>query len=332
MVSGRLNGLGYSEVLRVEDLVLYYSTLRGVVKAVDRVSFGVKKGETLAVVGESGSGKSSTASAIVRTLPRNVAAYKGSVFFNGVDIMKLEEEEFRKSVRVGGISMVFQGAMNSLNPVMRVENQVAEPLIINMNYSKQEAFSESIKALKLVGLDPEVGKRYPHELSGGMKQRVLIAMSIVTRPRLIILDEPTSALDVITQANIMNLLKKLRLEQNFTYIFITHDLGLASELADRVAVMYAGKVVEIGPAESVYLSSKHPYTKLLLESVPTLREDKPPTFIPGAPPDLVNPPTGCSFHPRCPLAIRGKCDVEPPPVYKANENHYSMCWLLEERN
>ncbi|MEM4352367.1 MAG: ABC transporter ATP-binding protein, partial [Candidatus Caldarchaeum sp.] len=210
--------MGYSEVLRVEDLVLYYSTLRGVVKAVDRVSFGVKKGETLAVVGESGSGKSSTASAIVRTLPRNVAAYKGSVFFNGVDIMKLEEEEFRKSVRVGGISMVFQGAMNSLNPVMRVENQVAEPLIINMNYSKQEAFSESIKALKLVGLDPEVGKRYPHELSGGMKQRVLIAMSIVTRPRLIILDEPTSALDVITQANIMNLLKKLRLEQNFTYI------------------------------------------------------------------------------------------------------------------
>ncbi|MEM1943813.1 MAG: ABC transporter ATP-binding protein [Candidatus Caldarchaeum sp.] len=332
MVSGRLNGLGDSEVLRVEDLVLHYSTLRGVVKAVNHVSFSVRKGETLAVVGESGSGKSSTASAIVRILPRNVAAYKGSVFFNGVDIMKLGEEDFRRRVRVGGISMVFQGAMNSLNPVMKVENQIAEPLIINMNYSKQEAVSEAIRALKLVGLNPEVGKRYPHELSGGMKQRVLIAMSIVSKPRLIILDEPTSALDVITQANIMNLLKKLKLEQDFTYVFITHDLGLASELADKVAVMYAGKVVELGPAESVYLSSKHPYTKLLLESVPTIREDRPPTFIPGAPPDLINLPTGCSFHPRCPLAVKGKCDVEQPPMNKADENHQAMCWLLEERN
>ncbi|MEM4354105.1 MAG: ABC transporter ATP-binding protein [Candidatus Caldarchaeum sp.] len=317
-------------MLKVENLVLYYSTLRGVVKAVDYVSFEIKRGETLAIVGESGSGKSSTAIAIVRILPRNVGAYKGSVIFNGTDIMKLGEEEFRKKVRVGGISMVFQGAMNSLNPVMRVEDQIAEPLVINMGYSRQEAVSEALNALKLVGLDAAVGRRYPHELSGGMKQRVLIAMSLATKPKLIILDEPTSALDVITQANIMNLLKKLRNEMGFTYIFITHDLGLASELADSVAVMYAGKIVEIGPAESVYLQPKHPYTKLLMDSVPTLREDRPPSFIPGAPPDLINLPSGCSFHPRCPYVIRGKCDVDDPPMIKAGHGSYAACWLLEK--
>ncbi|MEM4281339.1 MAG: ABC transporter ATP-binding protein [Candidatus Caldarchaeum sp.] len=317
-------------MLKVENLVLYYSTLRGVVKAVDYVSFEIKRGETLAIVGESGSGKSSTAIAIVRILPRNVGAYKGSVIFNGTDIMKLGEEEFRKKVRVGGISMVFQGAMNSLNPVMRVEDQIAEPLVINMGYSRQEAVSEALNALKLVGLDAAVGRRYPHELSGGMKQRVLIAMSLATKPKLIILDEPTSALDVITQANIMNLLKKLRNEMGFTYIFITHDLGLASELADSVAVMYAGKIVEIGPAESVYLQPKHPYTKLLMDSVPTLREDRPPSFIPGAPPDLINLPSGCSFHPRCPYVIRGKCDVDDPPMIEAGHGSYAACWLLEK--
>ncbi|MEM3134073.1 MAG: ABC transporter ATP-binding protein, partial [Candidatus Caldarchaeum sp.] len=179
-------------------------------------------------------------------------------------------------------------------------------------------------------LDAAVGRRYPHELSGGMKQRVLIAMSLATKPKLIILDEPTSALDVITQANIMNLLKKLRNEMGFTYMFITHDLGLASELADSVAVMYAGKIVEIGPAESVYLQPNHPYTKLLMDSVPTLREDRPPSFIPGAPPDLINLPNGCSFHPRCPYVIRGKCDVDDPPMIKADHGSYAACWLLEK--
>jgi peptide/nickel transport system ATP-binding protein len=316
-------------ILDVKDLVLYYSTLRGTVKAVDGISFELKQGETLAIVGESGSGKSSTAQAIVRILPRNVAKYTGSIIFNGADIMKLDDEEFRKKVRVGGISMVFQGAMNSLNPVMRVEDQVAEPLLINMSYSKKEALTESIKALKLVGLSEMVGKRYPHELSGGMKQRVLIAMSLVTKPKVIILDEPTSALDVISQANIMNLLKKLKAEMKFSYIFITHDLGLASEIADRVAVMYAGKIIELGSSESVYLTPKHPYTQLLLNSVPTLRENRPPTSIPGEPPDLVNPPKGCSFHPRCPFAIKGKCDVEEPDIIEIRDGHQVKCWLFE---
>ncbi|MCS6769730.1 MAG: ABC transporter ATP-binding protein [Candidatus Caldarchaeum sp.] len=321
-----------SKVLEVRNLLLHYSTVRGVVKAVDGINFEVSKGETLAIVGESGSGKSSTALAIMRILPRNVAAYGGEVWFKDLDIMKIDEEEFRRKVRVEGISMVFQGAMNSLNPVIRIEDQVAEPLIVNMKFKRDEAVSEAHEALKLVGLDPAIGRRYAHELSGGMKQRVLIAMSLVAKPSIIILDEPTSALDVITQANIMNLLKRLKEELGFTYLFITHDLGLASELADRVAVMYAGKIVEIGSCEDVYIHTKHPYTKMLLDSVPTLREDKHPAFIPGAPPDLVKPPTGCSFHPRCPFIVRGKCDVETPPMLYAGEGHNASCWLLEKES
>jgi peptide/nickel transport system ATP-binding protein len=303
--------------------------MRGLVRAVDLVSFEVGNLETLAIVGESGSGKSSTAHAIIRILPRNVAVLNGSIVFDGVEINKLGEEEFRRRVRVGGISMVFQGAMNSLNPVMRVGDQVAEPLVVNKGMLKPEALKKAVEALRFVGLDESVSRRYPHELSGGMKQRVMIAMSLVLKPRLIILDEPTSALDVITQANIMNLLKRLKTEMGFTYIFITHDLGLASELADKVAVMYAGKIVEHGPIDEVYTEPKHPYTRLLIESVPTLRLDREPVFIPGAPPDLIDPPKGCRFHPRCPYTIKGKCDVEEPPMFK-HGGQAAACWLLEE--
>jgi peptide/nickel transport system ATP-binding protein len=316
-------------LLRVNNLRLYYSTMRGLVRAVDLVSFEVGNLETLAIVGESGSGKSSTAHAIIRILPRNVAVLNGSIVFDGVEINKLWEEEFRRRVRVGGISMVFQGAMNSLNPVMRVGDQVAEPLVVNKGMPKPEALKKAVEALRFVGLDESVSRRYPHELSGGMKQRVMIAMSLVLKPRLIILDEPTSALDVITQANIMNLLKRLKTEMGFTYIFITHDLGLASELADKVAVMYAGKIVEHGPIDAVYMEPKHPYTRLLIESVPTLRLNREPVFIPGAPPDLIDPPKGCRFHPRCPYAIKGKCDVEEPPMFK-DGGQTAACWLLEE--
>ncbi len=316
-------------LLRVNNLRLYYSTMRGLVRAVDLVSFEVGNLETLAIVGESGSGKSSTAHAIIRILPRNVAVLNGSIVFDGVEINKLGEEEFRRRVRVGGISMVFQGAMNSLNPVMRVGDQVAEPLVVNKGMPKPEALKKAVEALRFVGLDESVSRRYPHELSGGMKQRVMIAMSLVLKPRLIILDEPTSALDVITQANIMNLLKRLKTEMGFTYIFITHDLGLASELADKVAVMYAGKIVEHGPIDAVYTEPKHPYTRLLIESVPTLRLNREPVFIPGAPPDLIDPPKGCRFHPRCPYAIKGKCDVEEPPMFK-DGGQAAACWLLEE--
>ncbi|MCS7094597.1 MAG: ABC transporter ATP-binding protein [Thaumarchaeota archaeon] len=318
-------------LLKVTDLVLKYSTRAGPVRAVDGISFTVRPGETLALVGESGSGKSSTALAIIRILPRNVAEFSGSVVFNGTELMKLDDEEFRRKVRVGGISMVFQGAMNSLNPVLKVGFQVAESLIVNVGLSKQEAMKKAEEAVELVGLDRTVVQRYPHELSGGMKQRVLIAMALITRPKLVILDEPTSALDVMTQANIMNLLKRLKAEMSLTYVFITHDLALASELADRVGVMYGGKIVELGPSDTVYSNPRHPYTKLLLESVPMLRADRPPTFIPGTPPDLINPPPGCRFHPRCPYFMKGKCDAKVPKEFRTDSDHLAACWLLEER-
>ncbi len=296
-------------ILTTENLVMHYRTRRGSVRAVDNISFELEKGHTVALVGESGCGKTSTASAILRLLPKNVARYDGRVLFEGQNIMELSDEEFRKDVRWRGISMVFQGAMNSLNPTAQVGRQVAEPLQIHLGVEGEEAEAEVIKALRGVGLPPDTVARYPHELSGGMKQRVVIAMALILRPNLVILDEPTSALDVMTQANIMNLLKKLKREEKLSYIFITHDFSLASELADEVGIMYAGQLMEIGPAEAVYDRPQHPYSIGLLASVPRLRSTIAPTFIRGAPPDLVEPPAGCRFHPRCPVAFE-KCGWE----------------------
>jgi peptide/nickel transport system ATP-binding protein len=290
-------------LLEVAGLKLYYRTRSGAVKAVDNVEFDVDRGETLALIGESGSGKSSIANAILRLLPRNVETYTGKIVLEGRNLMDLRGDVFRREVAWKSISMVFQGAMNSLNPVLKVGVQVAEPLMIHYGLSGEEALKRAVEAMELVKLPGNVAERYPHELSGGMKQRVVIAMALVTNPKVVILDEPTSALDVITQANIMNTLKTLKRRLRISYIFITHDLALASELADRVAVMYGGEVVEYGSAEDVYGDPRHPYTRMLLASVPTIRVDKRLEFIPGAPPDLVNPPPGCRFWPRCPFAM-----------------------------
>ncbi len=286
-------------LLEVENLNLHYRTVEGAVRAVDDVSFTIEKGHTLAIVGESGCGKTSTASAILRLLPKNVARYDGSVRLDGQDVMKLGDEEFRKNVRWQGISMVFQGAMNALNPTARVGKQVAEPLEIHLNAKDEEAMARAREALRSVGLPEYVERSYPHELSGGMKQRVIIAMALILRPGLVILDEPTSALDVMTQTNIINLLKRLQREEDLSYIFITHDLSLASELADELSIMYAGQIREIGPAEGIYGNPKHPYTQALLKSVPILRSSESPVSIPGVPPSLIEPPSACRFHPRC---------------------------------
>ena len=313
-------------ILDVKNLVLYYRTRRGIVRAVDRISFTLEKGQTLAIVGESGCGKSSTANAIFRLLPRNVHKYEGQILLNGEDLMKLDDETYRKRVRWQKISMVFQGAMNSLNPVLKVGFQIAEPLILHKGMDKKEALEKAKEALKLVGIHPSFIERYPFELSGGMKQRVCIAMALITEPEIVILDEPTSALDVITQANIMNLLKKLQWEKNLSYIFITHDIPLTSELSDYVAVMYAGQIVELSPAETFYKEPKHPYAYKLMSSVPTLRSRKELDFIPGRPPDLANPPPGCRFHPRCPKAM-DICKKKEPPVVEIAPGHYVKCWL-----
>ncbi len=293
-------------VLNVRNLVLWYRTRKGPVHAVDDISFALESGQSIALVGESGCGKTSTANAILRLLPKNVSRYEGEIEFDGREIMSIEDEDFRKTIRWRGISMVFQGAMNALNPAVRVGYQVAEPLIVHYDVDRDEAADQAVDALQKVGLPPDVARRFPHELSGGMKQRIVIAMSLILKPKLVILDEPTSALDVMTQTSIMNLLKDLKDKERLSYIFITHDLGLASELADVVGIMYAGQLVEVGPAEGVFVRPKHPYTGKLLRSVPSLRSEVAPDFIPGAPPDLTDLPPGCRFHLRCPVAFE-KC-------------------------
>jgi len=313
-------------LLSVKNLVLHYRTRKGLVLAVDNVSFDVERGQTLALVGESGCGKTSTASALLRMLPRNVGKYEGQVELDGTELMGLDDEKFRSDVRWRRISIVFQGAMNALSPMIPVGQQVAEPLMVHLEATREEALAKAEEAVKNVGLPGYIMKQYAHELSGGMKQRVVIAMALVMKPSIVILDEPTSALDVMTQANIMNLLKTLKRDESLSYIFITHDLGLSSELADAVAIMYAGRIVEIGPAENVLPNPQHPYTQKLLGSAPKLRSDEKPDSIPGAPPDLIEPPSGCRFHPRCPYAF-DKCRVEDPPYF--GERDRAACWLLE---
>ncbi len=313
-------------MLKASDLRLYYRTRRGIVQAVDNIEFELGKGETLGLVGESGCGKSSTAIAIMRLLPRNVERYEGEVLLEDSNIMELDEEEYRRRIRWKRISMVFQGAMNSLNPVLKAGFQVAEPLIVHQGMEKREAVEKAKELFTLVGLPPDFTERYPHELSGGMKQRVVIAMALVMSPEIIILDEPTSALDVSIQAQIMNLLKRLKKELSLSMIFITHDIALASDLCDKIGVMYAGQIVELGPSENVLLNPKHPYTQKLIASVPLLRRDEIPEFIPGAPPDLVNPLKGCRFYPRCPYGEKDFEEKEPALV-EAGKNHFVKCWL-----
>ena len=317
------------EILRVENLYLYFRTSRGDVKAVDGISFSVKRGETLAIIGESGCGKTSLARALIRFLPRNVSMYKGKIILDGIDIMKLSDKEFDEKIRWRKISYVSQAAMNSLNPVIKIVDHLVEPLILKNMASKKEAVERAREILKLVGISEDFLDRYPFELSGGMRQRVVIAISLITRPDIVILDEPTSALDVMTQANIMNLLKELKRRFKLTYIFITHDIGTSSELADKVAVMYAGKIVEFGTAEQVYTDPLHPYSKALLNSVPRLHEERVPTFVPGSPPSLINPPEGCRFRPRCPNAM--PICVKDPPVVKIGKNGYVKCWLYAKK-
>ena len=312
-------------LLNISDLKLYYRTTKGVVKAVDRVGFSVERGETLALVGESGCGKSSIAKAIMRLLPRNIHTYEGNIILDNIDIMKLSEEDFRRQIRWRRISMVFQGALNALNPVLKVGYQVAEPLIIHNGMEKEEALKIAREMLRHLGIAETFADRYSFELSGGMRQRVVIAMALITNPDLVILDEPTSALDVITQANIMNLLKKLKAERNQTFILITHDIALSSELADKMATMYAGHIVELAKAEVFYEMPLHPYTQKLMRSVPTLRGEKVLESIPGAPPNLINPPVGCRFHPRCDKAMEICREKEPPLLSK--DDHLVKCWL-----
>jgi len=312
------------QLLKIEKLVLHFKTRGGAVQAVDGVDFELGTNRAVVILGESGCGKTSLSKALLRLLPRNVEKYEGKVFLHGTDVMLYEEEEFRQNVRWVGMSMVPQAAMNALNPVMRVGDQVAEPALVHLGLSKTEAIKLVQKMFQHVGVPDDFISRYPFELSGGMRQRVALAMALVTSPSLIVMDEPTSALDLLTQANIMNVLKRIKHELGTSFILITHDIATSSELADEVAIMYAGQIVETGDARDFFPAPLHPYSQMLMASVPRLRSDADPMFITGQPPSLMNPPQGCRFAARCPFRM-DKCSEEPPVIQK--EYRKVKCWL-----
>jgi peptide/nickel transport system ATP-binding protein len=314
-----------SQLLKIEDLVLHFKVGKtGVVRAVDGVNINLGFKEAVVVLGESGCGKTSLAKAILRLLPKNIEKYSGKVILNGVDTMAMDDETYRKQIRWVKMSMVPQAAMNSLNPVMKVGDQVSEPVIVHSGASKEDAYKQARKMFAHVGVPDQFIERYAFELSGGMRQRSAIAMALVTAPDLIILDEPTSALDVLTQANIFNVLKRIKNEMETSFILITHDIATSSELADKVAVMYAGQIVEVSDAERFFHEPLHPYAKKLMASVPKLRATVEPDFIVGQPPSLLDPPKGCRFAERCPKCFN-LCKDEPP--VEERDGRLVKCWL-----
>ena len=315
-----------SQLLRVRDLKLYFRTSLGPVQAVDGVDLDLDYTQAMVILGESGCGKTSLAKAILRLLPRNVDSYAGEVYLDGTELMRMDDEEFRHNIRWAQMSLVPQAAMNALNPVLKVGDQVAEPMMVHAGVKKATALLQARDMFRRVGVPIDFMSRYAFELSGGMRQRVAIAMSLVTAPSLIILDEPTSALDVLTQANIFNVLKRIKQELEVSFLLITHDIATSSELADRVAVMYAGQIVEVSDASRFFEEPLHPYSKMLMASVPRLRADREPEFITGQPPSLLNPPTGCRFADRCPSRFE-KCSEEPPTV--GQQRIKVKCWLYE---
>ncbi len=290
--------------------------------AVDQVTFEFGNNESLGVVGESGCGKSTLGLAIMKTLQEN-ASVSGKILFNGKSILEIQDSEFTKDIRWKQMSMVFQGAMNSLDPVFTIKKQFEEIL---KKHNFQGNNSDAIKsAISSVGLAYSVLDKYPHEISGGMKQRVIIAMALILKPKMVIADEPTTALDVLVQAQIMILLKKLK-KDGLSIMLISHDLGIISEIAEKVGIMYAGQIVEFGKMEEIYKNPKHPYTIALLDSIPKMKETKRIIPLKGNPPSLINPPSGCRFYDRCPQAME-KCKKDPPKI--KTESGFVMCWLHE---
>ena len=315
-------------VLEVRDLYLHYADPRGAVRAVDGLSFKLAQpGTALGIVGESGCGKSSAANALMRHLPGNTARYGGEVWLEGERISALSDDRFRRAVKWRRIALVPQGAMNSLNPVMRVGAQIIEPHLRQGSLSRRALRAKAESLLEQVGLPSSAYNLYPHELSGGMKQRVMIAAALIFDPALLIMDEPTSALDVSVQAQIMNLMKELK-QGGLSLIFITHDIALASDLCDLLAVAYAGQLAELGTAEQVLQQPAHPYTRKLLASIPRLHQAAMPAFIPGAPPDLRRALQGCRFQPRCEEALT-LCRDKAPTALSAPGGQKAWCWLFE---
>jgi peptide/nickel transport system ATP-binding protein len=325
---------GHRPVLEVRDLYLHYFTSAGVVRALDGVSFDLLAGETLGLVGESGCGKTTTGVALLNMPSPPGRIVSGSVKIDGIEVCGLDDRTLRRDVRWTKVSMVFQGAMNCLTPVYTVRRLMEETWDVHCGAegSDRSGLEERMRRyLSLVGLQASVLERYPHELSGGMKQRVVIAMALFLEPRVVVMDEPTTALDVIVQAQILNLIKDLKSELGISSIFITHDLATEAEVADRVLVMYAGKAAEIAPNAVIFGGkAAHPYTRKLLGSTPRLkRRVSELSFIPGSPPDLIDPPPGCRFAPRCEEA-RACCSRKVPPLGEVSLGHLVACWKAME--
>ena len=319
------------KILEVRNLTVYFYTYAGVVKAVENVSFDLYRGEVLAIVGETGSGKSVTTRAITRLIQPPGKIISGSVIYRRdgeeVDLLKLPEEELRK-IRGSEIAYVFQDPSSALDPLYTVGYQIGETMAAHRGGKIKQYLSEAVNLLRMVLIpDPESRSRaFPHQLSGGMKQRSVIAMAISNKPRILIADEPTTAVDVTVQAQILHLFKQLKEQLGMSIIFITHNMGLVAEFADRVVVMYGGKIVEEAPVEELFQNPKHPYTQGLLNAVINpLNPQERLKPIPGTIPNLINPPAGCRFHPRCPYIIRGKCEKEEPPLL--GDRHKVACWL-----
>ena len=314
-------------LLQVNHLCVDYLTDRGPVRAVDRVSLEVNKGEFLGIVGESGCGKSTLLFAIARLLSAPAEISSGEVWFTGHDMVSMDEDELRH-LRWRDYSVVMQSAMNALNPVMTIAEQLADAVGAHQRMQQSQLRARSKELMRLVGIDPEHLHSYPHQLSGGMRQRAMIAMALALTPDLVIMDEPTSALDVVAQRSLMLKIKQLQREFGFATIFVTHDMSLVSHFSDRLAVMYAGQVVEIGPTRDVFAAPKHPYTVGLMRSFPSISGPRQPLAgIAGSPPDLGHPPSGCRFHPRCPQVFE-RCPKEEPDFY-AREQDLVRCFLFD---
>ena len=314
-----------SPILQVKDLTMHYQTRQGTVKAVDGISFELVRGEVLGLVGESGCGKTSIAVTLMKLLPDNALIVKGQVLLDGQDLMTMDDTTLR-TYRWRRISMIFQAAMNSLDPVHRVGDQIIEAIEAHdMITTMTEARATVDRLFRLVGLDPGLTDRYPHEFSGGMRQRAVIAMALACQPDVIVADEPTTALDVIVQDRILRQIKEIQTDLNMSMIYITHDIAVVAEITGRIGVMYAGKLVELGSTADVFERPIHPYTKALLSVFPSIRGEKRPlATLGGEPPNLIDPPTGCRFHPRCPYAT-AICQQEEPPVV-VRDGHWAACW------
>lgn len=317
-------------LLDVKELKMYYAIASGQVKAVDDVSFGLEKGSSLGVVGESGCGKSSLALTILRILPLNANIVSGQILLDGQDLVKLPEGVLRKSVRWRQISMVFQGAMSALNPIIKVGDQITEAITIHEDIGKDDAMDRARKLLSLVGMDPSRANSYPFELSGGMRQRAMIAMALALNPKMLIADEPTTALDVIVQAQTLKLIKGLQEKLGLSLMLISHDVAAVAEMCDKVAVMYAGKIVEYGSAFNVYKRAAHPYTVGLMKAVPNVKSKKRKLLgIAGTPPNLVQPPAGCRYHPRCPY-VMDVCKERIPELEGVEQDHHAACFKVQQ--